>query len=102
MAEVIYATVVRDDKWDSQDEHYFYKKYVFSKLQEKDAQLLETLLTGNLPLAPFSFRHIKREKRKKFPVIVHELAIDQETINVKFNKKDSEVVKEDKPLFFFF
>ncbi len=102
MAEVIYATVVHDNKWDSQDEHYFYKKYVFSKLRETDTQVLEKLLHGKLPLAAFSFRQIQKEKRKKFSVIIDGLAIDQETINAKFNKKDSEVVKEDKRLFFFF
>jgi len=104
MEETIYATIVSDDKWDSQDDKFFYKKYVFTKLKRNDLGLIESFIPNadKLKLSPFSFRNIHKEKVKKLKIAMEALSLGSDEINIKFDKKDSEVVREGKELYFFF
>lgn len=104
MEETIYATIVSDDKWDSQDDNYFYKKYVFSKLKKNDLELIESFVpsTDKFKLSPYTYRYVNKNKIKKLRIAIEALSLCDEEINVKFQKSDSEVVREGKELYFFF
>ena len=97
-----FVAFVRDSRWDSQDDNYFYKKYHFLAIYKSQLNLLEKHLKSpeKQKISPFSFHAVIDLDDAEYCAGILAKFWGDEII--KFHKNNSEVVREEKELYFFF
>lgn len=101
MEEIVYATVCLDHltRWDRSDSNYHYKKYVFFKVTQGDLDLAINGYVKQIP-APFTFLSVAN--KEEFNESLKLISVGSEEIEVLFYNGNSEVVRTEKTMFFFF
>lgn len=100
----IYAFVafVRDSRWDSQDDNYFYKTYDFWAIPKTALKFFEDFLAcpDKQKISPRSF--LRSKDLSNVETLAKGIAEFYSKFQVKFDRKTSEVSEEMKDLYFFY